>query len=57
MASLYPFPFSDIKDQLPFQTDLLVEGSLITRAQCPLGKLHHETRDDHWELVDKERAV
>lgn len=60
MAGPYPFPFSDIKDKLPFQTclvDLLEGGSLITRARCPLWKLRHEAGDDQGELVEKERAV
>jgi len=60
VAGRYPFPLSDIKDQLPFRrclVDILEEGSLITRARCPLWKLPHKTGDDQREMVDKEITV
>lgn len=60
VADWYPFPFSNIKDWLPFRSclvDILEGGSLITRVWRPLWKLPHKAGHDQWELADKERAV
>lgn len=54
------YPFSDIKDHLPFGSyfaDMLEGGSKITRARSPLWKLSHRTGGDQQELCCKESDV